>query len=123
MVGALGYWASEPTSVESDQRFESHEFAVFRSDFETLRNQKVAKRAEHFQTLIDVTHSVKLAPGMAQALGEFCHQVAASESEAPEVKAAAERALQGLQSRPDASRTIAGDGTAPAPSGLIKSKP
>ncbi len=107
MVGALGYWVSDPAPVDEQRRFEAHEFAIFRSDFDTLRTQRVTKRTEHFQSLIDVTQSMKLTPGMAQALGEFCQQVASAESEAPEIKAAAERALQALQSRIDVNRTVA----------------
>jgi hypothetical protein len=107
IVGALGYWVSDPAPVDDQPRFEAHEFAVFRSDFETLRSQKVSRRAEHFQSLIDVTQSVKLTPGMTDALSEFCHQVVSTESEAPEIRAAAERALLGIQSRTEANRKVA----------------
>lgn len=72
------------------------------------------KRAEHFQTLIEVTQTATLTPGMTEALGDFCHQVVAAEAEAPEIKAAAGRALQVLQSRLEANRKVAAESAATA---------
>jgi len=104
--GALGVWGLTSSSDDAVRRFEAHEFAVFRSEYESLRVQSASRRIEHFRGLLDAVENSKVTPGMAETLSEFCHGVANSGEEVPTVQAEAKVVLRALEAK-SASRSPA----------------
>lgn len=98
-VGIVAFRGIASKAPEADPRFEAHEFAVFRSEYETLRVQSPARRVEHFRDLLEVTETARVAPALAETLAEFCRKVATSEEEAPSVQAEARLVLQALETK------------------------
>jgi hypothetical protein len=98
-LGALGIWSFTSHTDETDLRFEAHEFALFQSEYDSLRVQSPVKRAEHFRTLLETSETAVLTPGMAETLSGFCRSVASSKDEAPVVKAEAKLVLRTLEKR------------------------
>ncbi len=99
MIGTIGIWHFTSRSGDTAPRFEGHEFAVFRSEYETLRTQSPMKRAEHFRDLLDITETAQLTPSIAETLADFCQGVATSEEEAPLVQAEAKLVLRSLKAK------------------------
>jgi hypothetical protein len=97
VFSGLGIWGFSSKSDDADRRFEAHEFAVFRSEYESLKVQSPEKRVEHFRDLLDATESSHLTPGMTDTLAEFCRKVSVSEEEAPKVKDEARLVLHALE--------------------------
>ncbi|MBC7385803.1 MAG: hypothetical protein H7301_06540 [Cryobacterium sp.] len=97
-VALFTFLALKPDPHAVPERFEAHEFAVFRSTFESLRAENAHARVAHLHTLSDVTEKSHLTPGMAEALAEFCEQVMTAVEEAPEVRAEAQAAYAVLES-------------------------
>lgn len=108
IVGAAGVWGLSPKDDDSGRRFEAHEFALFRSEYDTLRVQVAEKRVEHFRNLLGVTEVSHLTPGMAETLADFCRKVAASEEEDSTVQAEARLVVRTLEAN-QASRAPASD--------------
>jgi hypothetical protein len=106
VVGALGIWGFVSGTDDTPRRFEAHEFAVFRSEYEALRVQQASRRVEHFRDLLETVESSKVTPGMAESLAEFCHRVAAADEESPTVRAEAKLVLQAIEAK-SASRSPA----------------
>jgi hypothetical protein len=105
-IVAAGVWAFVPRAEERNHRFEAHEFAVFRSEYEKLKVQNPRKRVEYFRDLLDETESAKITSGMTETLAEFCRGVATSEEESPSVREEARVVYHSLEAR--------GGGRAPA---------
>ena len=80
-------------------RFEAHEFAVLRSEYDTLRVQSPAKRAELFRNLLETTESTPMTPAMAETLAGFCRRVATSTEEAPAVQSEARLVLNAIEAK------------------------
>jgi hypothetical protein len=97
-IGTTGVWGFTHGSQNPVHRFEAHEFAVFRSEYDTLRDQRPEKRVEHFRNLLDATETARLTPGMRETLAAFCRNVANSPEEAPPVRAEARRVARSLDS-------------------------
>ena len=97
LVGGCGLGVVISRSGPSDSRFEAHEFAVFRSEYDRLRVQDVRLRADHFRDLLEATESTHMTPAMGEALAEFLKKVVRSEEEAAEVKAEATLVLNALE--------------------------
>ena len=97
--GALGLWGFVSGGDESVRRFEAHEFAVFRSQYDALRVQSPTRRAEHFRDLLEAVEKSRVTSGMAESLAEFCHQVSSSGEEAPVVQAEAKLVLRAIEAK------------------------
>ncbi len=95
----VGAWSVASRHDDDDRRFEAHEFAVFRSEYESLRVQSPEKRVEHFRDLLETTETARLTPGMDETLSEFCRKVATSEEESPTVQAEARLVLHALEAK------------------------
>lgn len=99
LVAVLGVQRLAGISDDLNLRFEAHEFAVFRSEYEKLKVQNPLKRVEHFHDLLDTTESARLTPGMSETLAEFCRKVATAEEESPSVRAEARLVLHHLEAK------------------------
>jgi hypothetical protein len=98
MIG-LGVWIFSGTPEVGSPRFEAHEYAEFRSRYETLRVQSVDKRVEHMRSLLETTEEAKLTRGMEAALVDFCQGIIDSKDESPAVQAEARLVVSALQAR------------------------
>ena len=94
---AFGLWGVFSGSDEGIARFEAHEFAVFRSEYEDLRSQRPAKRIEQLHSLLEATESARLTPGMRETLAEFCRKISTSKEEPPAVQAEARLVVRSLE--------------------------
>ncbi len=103
----LGVWGFTPKADDANRRFEAHEFAVFRSEYESLKVQSPDKRVEHFRDLLDATETSHLTPGMTDTLAEFCRKVSVSEEEAPKVQDEARLVFHALQAKTSGGRSPA----------------
>lgn len=103
VVALTGFFALQTGPQAGTPRFEAHEFALFRSNYESLRIQSSQSRAAHFRSLTSTAENAQLTTGMAEALVEFCQTVIASEDETPEVKAEVRTAIAALEMKLPAS--------------------
>lgn len=99
LVGAAVVWGVSPEEREANPRFEAHEFAVFRSEYEALRVQAPEKRIDHFRNLLEQTEDARMTPGMAESLADFCRSIATAEEEVPEVQSEARLVVRTLESK------------------------
>lgn len=99
VVALTGFFALQTGPQAGTPRFEAHEFALFRSNYESLRIQSSPSRAAHFRALTSTAENAELTTGMAEALVEFCQTVIASEDETREVKAEVRTAIAALESK------------------------
>lgn len=95
---AVGVWGIFSGSDDRIARFEAHEFAVFRSEYEDLRSQRPAKRIEQLHSLLEATESARMTPGMRETLTEFCRKISVSKEEPSAVQAEARLVVQSLES-------------------------
>lgn len=96
---SFAIWGFARRSDELPSRFEAHEFAVLRSEYDTLRVQSPVKRADLFRDLLETAESTPMTRAMAEALAGFCRKVANSAEEAPTVQAEARLVLNTIEAK------------------------
>ncbi|MBS1961723.1 MAG: hypothetical protein JST04_05875 [Bdellovibrionales bacterium] len=96
---SFAIWGIARRTDELSPRFEAHEFAVLRSEYDTLRVQRPARRVDLFRELLDTAESTPMTHAMAEALAGFCKKVANSAEEAPAVQAEARLVLNTIEAK------------------------